>query len=187
MRYHLDLQGNKYLEMEYQFVSTAAFQVPEVLGSDLSLLVYGFVFHHPEKFPEFCDCLPLPLQKRLPVELYYAGWAKLTFQGVQGGKIDVYPYQPRFPPSDGVPMTTSEGIPLRLCRTWPCAEGSDSPEYILECSLEQPFGAMQLVIKAAGSVKLSVCPEEFMIAEDAYGHPEFAPDETRSRQLRAIE
>lgn len=60
-------------------------------------------------------------------------------------------------------------------------------EYVLECSLEQPFGAMHLTVKAVGPVKLSVCPGEFMIAEDAFGHPEFGHDETRAHQLRTIE
>jgi hypothetical protein len=173
--------------MEYQFVATAAFQVPKALGTQLSLLVYGFLFHRPQNFPEFCAVLPESIRSRLPVELYYAGWAKLTFTGVQGGEIEVNPYQPRFPPGDRLLMTDSNGTFTRLDRIWPPTDTSEGFEYILECSLEQPFGAMRLAIRAAGAVELSVNPEEFMMAEDAYGHPEFAHDETRSRQLRTIE
>lgn len=187
MRYELDLSGNRYLEMEYQFLATAAFQVPEALGPTLSLLIYGFLFHQPQNFPEFCASLPDCLRNRLPVELYYAGWAKLTFKGAQGGQIVVNPYCPRFPPGDRIVMTADDGNPMRLFRTWPLQGDSHGLEYVLECSLEQPFGAMHLTVKAVGPVKLSVCPGEFMIAEDAFGHPEFGHDETRAHQLRTIE
>ena len=183
-RYHLELQGNPFLEMEYQFVSTAAFQVPLTLENDLSLLIYGFIFHHPGKFPDFCESLPERVRRRLPAELYYAGWSKITFRGVQSGEIEVMPYIPKFPPGDQVLMGSSVESPMRLRREWPSISDSAGVEYVLECSLEQPFGAMRLVIRAVGSVTLSVDLEEFVIAEDAYDHPEFGYDETRSRQLR---
>jgi hypothetical protein len=187
LRYHLNLTGNKFLEMEYLFVSTAAFRVPEHVGESLSVLIFGFIFHHPEEFPSFCDALPVAIQSHMPTELYYRGWAKLTFQGVRGGDVKLYPYRPRFPPGDMEPLLDADGTPVQLLRNWPIVSSPSNFEYILSCSLENPFGGMRLCIVATGNVELSVDPTEFVLASDMEGRPEMGFDETRQSLINSIE
>jgi hypothetical protein len=185
-RYAIELTGQKHLRMEYQFISTAAFQVPADLGTELSLLIFGFMFQYPEEFPDLCLALPERIRSRLPTELYYFGWSKLTFQDVKGGKIEVWPYEPKFPPADQIINMNPQGSAVKLMREWPIDTNAAGIEYILECSLEQPYGSMRLQIKANGPVTLSVDPEEFMLSEDVYGKREYGFDITRRKQLDEI-
>jgi hypothetical protein len=179
MRVHLDLRGKKFLGMEYDFVSVAAFEAPEKLSETLSLLVFSFVCHDPEEYEGLMASLPDALIRRNQKALVYSGWAKLTFSGVVGGYIDVDPYLPRLPPSDWTVALSPKGIPPnRLHREWPSdASHKEAFEYVLSCSLESPFGAMCLAIRASGAVELSVDPEEFTMNWAVY-------DRFRSKQLR---
>jgi len=183
MRCKIDLTGKKYLGMEYLFVSTAAVQVTEQLADPFELLIYGFIYHtdHHE-FPELKKQLPARLTHPLPDAMAYAGWAKLSFEGVQGGSLRVCPYKPRFGPCDRDFMT-HDGEIVKLIQEWPVNYASKRYEYILECSLEQPLGAMRLVLHASGTVTLSVDPNQFYM--DGEQHEWY--DETRQRLLHSID
>lgn len=186
MRYLINLQGKQHLEMEYQFVSTAAMEVPERLGATFSLLIYGFIFHHPERYPAFCSLLPGELQNRMPIELFYAGWAKLSFETVKGGTLIVHPYQPTFSPHFQQPLLDVNGLPMSLTRSWGDVDSDYCIEYSLQCTLENPFGSMYLKVQASGSVFLSVDTDDFIVAEEARTRPECWYDIHRSRQSNSI-
>ena len=76
------------------------------------------------------------------------------------------------------------GKMVELRREWPIIESKkEGVEYVLACSLEQPFGAMRLELLASGSVTLSVDPSQFYLEEDEYAWH----DETRQGLLRSID
>ena len=181
----IDLTGETHLAMEYLFVSTAALQVPTQMPDHFELLICDFIWHtYPEfQFPELIKCLPARLTNPLPDALIYAGWAKMRFEGVQGGSIKVHPYKPRFGPGDR-DLMKQNGKTVELLREWPIIESKkEGVDYQLACKLEQPFGAMSLELFASGSVTLSVDPSQFYLDGE-----EFAwYDETRQRLLRSID
>jgi hypothetical protein len=183
MRYVFDLSGDRFRTFEFFPDALAALAVPHDLEEQLSLLVWGAVLPKPEHFPEFRALLPQPVRDEDDA-LYLSGWGTLTFNGVRGGCVTVWPYEPVFPPGDLRMMHNAEGQLPTLTRTWAGFDANISPEYVLSIVLEQPLGFMALKLQAAGPVTFSVAPSDFVTWQRLKAFPQrYGPDLTRTRQL----
>jgi hypothetical protein len=185
MQHVLDLTGKGFQKFQFFPDAGAAFAIPPTLEGTLSLLVWGVVVPQPQLDADLYRLLSPQVQSGLPTALYLSGWGVLTFQGVQGGEVQVWPYEPtldfhhlQFPPSN--PGTVVAG----LSRKWPTPGQSGGLEYVLSTVLEQPLGFMMLRIVAAGPVTLRVNPADFVTEEQLEQCPgRYRFDLTRERQL----
>ena len=181
--YDFDLSGNRIKNWEFFPETVAAFSVPQTLDGYLSMLVWGVILIDPHREPDFALRFLSSGNGLWQQSLYLSGWGHLKMEGVRGGEIRVWPYEPTLQFERLLLPAENGTTKSPLTYSWPIAPGINGTDYRFRMVLEQPLGCMVLQVNAMGSVKLTVDPGNFVPVEEVAKAPAvYCHDWTRRRQ-----